>query len=181
MRMLDYISSKFCPYEKYNVREYLASTGLTVARQYRGLGIGVKFLEARFVHRAMASLNLTELTLTILIQETRGNCIQYPNHSWPLLIRVFEQMCRTIWIPRRHSIHLGWIQRKHSKFCIQKCWKWRLFRQNLWSRCVIKLILELNDKVVTVICEFLNLKHSLPGLILCLELSKRRMASAIIP
>lgn len=48
MRVFGFVSSQFCPFEKYGVDKMLASTGITVARKYRELGIGTKFYECRW-------------------------------------------------------------------------------------------------------------------------------------
>lgn len=56
-------------YDKYDVNEYLMGAGLSVTPEYRGLGIAVELLRARYVLTVLSGI----------INYLRSSCSRVPN------------------------------------------------------------------------------------------------------
>lgn len=135
----------FDVYEHYNVSEYLSCCGLTVADDYRGCGIGLELLRARFVNQIQIiyiSAPFAECAnfdieifqefyfwtfsrinfnfATIIRQEENGQIVRHQNSSFGFHIKLFECNSSKSWLRHRPQIHVR-IHNINIFCCIDLC------------------------------------------------------------
>lgn len=60
-KVIDCLHEVSSPYEKYNDTKYMSSVGLAVDTKYRGLALGQRMLEARYVLSSFDGVHINSL------------------------------------------------------------------------------------------------------------------------
>nr|CAD7198633.1 unnamed protein product [Timema douglasi] len=78
---LDYIPKKFDSFEHYGVDHYLSGYGLCVLREFRGQGLGLEILKARFDLAKAVGLEVTVTSFTNISSQILAARVGFEEHA----------------------------------------------------------------------------------------------------
>nr|CAD7446021.1 unnamed protein product [Timema bartmani] len=78
---LDYIPKKFDSFEHYGVDRYLSAYGLCVLREFRGQGLGLEILKARFDLAKAVGLEVTVTSFTNISSQILAARVGFEEHA----------------------------------------------------------------------------------------------------